>query len=205
MSAAANGAYLNTPGIYTDRHQQRWAEIADAVHAAGGRMFVQLWHVGRMGHPEISGVESVAPSAIAADVTTHTPTGKQAAAGAACVADRRDRRRSSSSSAPRRAARSTPVWTAWRSTPPTAICCTSSCPMSSTGATDGYGGSAAEPGPVDRRGRRGRRRRDRRGPGRAADLARKLRRRHARGRRGRRLRGAAGPDRAAGTWRTCTC
>jgi N-ethylmaleimide reductase len=77
VSKAANGAYLNTPGIYTDRHQRAWAEIADAVHAAGGRMFVQLWHVGRMGHPEISGVESVAPSPIAADVTTHTPTGKK--------------------------------------------------------------------------------------------------------------------------------
>lgn len=77
ISAAANGAYLNTPGNYTDGHQQKWAEIADAVHAAGGRMFMQLWHVGRMGHPEISGVENVAPSAIAADVTTHTPTGKK--------------------------------------------------------------------------------------------------------------------------------
>jgi N-ethylmaleimide reductase len=41
-------------------------------------MFMQLWHVGRMGHPAISGVESVAPSAIAADMTTHTPSGKQA-------------------------------------------------------------------------------------------------------------------------------
>lgn len=77
ISAAANGAYLNTPGIYTDRHQQKWADVADAAHAAGGRMFLQLWHVGRMGHPDISGVESVAPSAIAADVTTHTPSGKQ--------------------------------------------------------------------------------------------------------------------------------
>jgi N-ethylmaleimide reductase len=67
VSAAANGAYLRTPGNYTDRHQQKWAEIATAVHAAGGRMFMQLWHVGRMAHPEISGVESVAPSAIAAD------------------------------------------------------------------------------------------------------------------------------------------
>ena len=77
VSKEANGAYLNTPGMYTDRHQLRWAEIADAVHAAGGRIFTQLWHVGRMGHPDISGVESVAPSAIAADTTTHTPTGKQ--------------------------------------------------------------------------------------------------------------------------------
>ena len=59
VSEAANGAYMNTPGIYTDRHQHKWAEIADAVHAEGGRMFMQLWHVGRMAHPEISGVESV--------------------------------------------------------------------------------------------------------------------------------------------------
>src|SRR6476620_7485636 len=75
ISAAANGAYLNTPGIYTDSHQQRWAEVAEAVHAAGGRIFMQLWHVGRMGHSDISGVESVAPSAVAAELTTHTPDG----------------------------------------------------------------------------------------------------------------------------------
>lgn len=73
----ANGAYMNTPGIYTDRQQDVWADIATAVHAEGGTMFVQLWHVGRMAHPEISGFETVGPSAIAADVVTHTPTGKQ--------------------------------------------------------------------------------------------------------------------------------
>ncbi len=77
ISQQANGAYLNTPGIYTDNHQLKWAEVAAAVHDAGGTIFVQLWHVGRMGHPEISGVESVAPSAIAADTTTHTHSGKQ--------------------------------------------------------------------------------------------------------------------------------
>ena len=73
----ANGAYMNTPGLYTDRHQEKWAEIASAVHAAGGKMFVQLWHVGRMAHPEISGFEVVGPSPIAADMLTHTPSGKQ--------------------------------------------------------------------------------------------------------------------------------
>ncbi len=73
----ANGAYLNTPGIYTDRQQDRWAEIASAVHRTGGKMFVQLWHVGRMAHPDISGFESVGPSPIAADLVTHTPSGKQ--------------------------------------------------------------------------------------------------------------------------------
>ena len=78
ISREANGAYLNTPGLYTDAHQEKWAEIASAVHAEGGRMFVQLWHVGRMGHPAISGVHPVAPSAIAADMVTHTREGKQA-------------------------------------------------------------------------------------------------------------------------------
>ncbi|CAN5192061.1 alkene reductase [soil metagenome] len=73
----ANGAYMSTPGIYTDRHQDKWAEIASAVHGAGGKMFVQLWHVGRMAHPEISGFEVVGPSPIAADLLTHTPSGKQ--------------------------------------------------------------------------------------------------------------------------------
>ncbi|MGV9803380.1 alkene reductase [Mycobacterium sp. NPDC003449] len=77
VAETANGAYMNTPGIYTDRHRAAWAEIADAVHAEGGKMFVQLWHVGRMAHPEISGAEAVAPSAIAADMLTHTPTGKK--------------------------------------------------------------------------------------------------------------------------------
>ncbi|MET0453778.1 MAG: alkene reductase [Mycobacterium sp.] len=73
----ANGAYMHTPGIYTDRHQEAWADIASAVHAEGGKMFVQLWHVGRMAHPEISGFEVVGPSPIAADMLTHTPSGKQ--------------------------------------------------------------------------------------------------------------------------------
>jgi N-ethylmaleimide reductase len=77
VSHAANGAYVTTPGIYTGRHQDKWAEIADAVHEAGGKMFVQLWHVGRMAHPDISGTESVAPSAVAANMLAHTPSGKK--------------------------------------------------------------------------------------------------------------------------------
>ena len=77
VSHGGNGAYGNTPGMYTDRHQQRWAEIADAVHAEGGRMFVQLWHVGRMAHPDISGVETVGPSPVAAQLSAHTSEGKK--------------------------------------------------------------------------------------------------------------------------------
>lgn len=77
VSRSANGAYLNTPGVYTDRHQRKWGEVAEAVHDADGRVFMQLWHVGRMAHPEISGMEAVAPSAVAADLTAHTSSGKK--------------------------------------------------------------------------------------------------------------------------------
>ncbi len=77
VSQVGGGAYPNTPGMYTDRHQRKWAQVAHAVHQAGGRIFVQLWHVGRMAHPDINGAESVAPSAVAADMHTHTPSGKK--------------------------------------------------------------------------------------------------------------------------------
>jgi N-ethylmaleimide reductase len=77
VSRGAGGAYQNTPGIYTGSHQRKWAEVASAVHAERGLMFMQLWHVGRMAHPEINGVESVAPSAIAAGMLAHTPSGKK--------------------------------------------------------------------------------------------------------------------------------
>ena len=77
VSQAGNGAYVNTPGIYTDAHQQKWAEVAEAVHDRSGLMFMQIWHVGRMAHPDISATESVAPSAIAANMSAHTPSGKR--------------------------------------------------------------------------------------------------------------------------------
>ncbi|WP_099024610.1 alkene reductase [Mycolicibacterium palauense] len=77
VSAQANGAYVNTPGLYTDTHQRAWAGIADAVHDRGGRMFVQLWHVGRMAHPDIGGSEPVAPSAVPAQLIARTPAGKK--------------------------------------------------------------------------------------------------------------------------------
>ena len=76
VSRVGNGAYANTPGIYTDAHQRKWAEVADAVHGRGGLIFMQIWHVGRMAHPDISGAEPVGPSPIAARMTAHTPSGK---------------------------------------------------------------------------------------------------------------------------------
>ena len=55
------------PGIYTTEHADSWRAVTDAVHAAGGRIFVQLFHADRMSHPAFhDGELPMAPSAIAA-------------------------------------------------------------------------------------------------------------------------------------------
>ncbi len=60
--------YANTPGIWSDEQVAGWRMITDAVHQAGGRMFLQLWHVGRISDPSLlNGELPVAPSAIAAN------------------------------------------------------------------------------------------------------------------------------------------
>ena len=58
--------YPNTPGIFTDAQIDGWKKVTSAVHQAGGRMFLQLWHVGRISHPSYqpNGDLPVAPSAI---------------------------------------------------------------------------------------------------------------------------------------------
>lgn len=59
--------YPNTPGIYSPEQVEGWRLVTDAVHANGGRIFLQLWHVGRISHPSLQpgGELPVAPSAIA--------------------------------------------------------------------------------------------------------------------------------------------
>lgn len=51
VSADATG-YCRTPGIWTDAHVQRWREIVDAIHAGGAKAVLQMWHCGRIGHPD---------------------------------------------------------------------------------------------------------------------------------------------------------
>ncbi|MBL7544381.1 MAG: alkene reductase [Bdellovibrionaceae bacterium] len=59
--------YKDTPGIWNDAQIQGWKKITDAVHEKGGRIFLQLWHVGRISDPIfLNGETPVAPSAIAA-------------------------------------------------------------------------------------------------------------------------------------------
>ncbi|GAB7548472.1 alkene reductase [Cupriavidus sp. 8B] len=57
--------YSLTPGIYSPEQVAGWRLVTDAVHSAGGRIFLQLWHVGRMSHPDFhNGALPVAPSAV---------------------------------------------------------------------------------------------------------------------------------------------
>jgi 2,4-dienoyl-CoA reductase-like NADH-dependent reductase (Old Yellow Enzyme family) len=72
--------YLRSPGIYTEAHVAGWRKIADRVHAAGGYLYIQLMHVGRMSHPDNTPHrrQAVAPSAIAPNATIHTAAGQQA-------------------------------------------------------------------------------------------------------------------------------
>ncbi|MDP2562815.1 alkene reductase [Psychrobium sp. 1_MG-2023] len=60
--------YPNTPGIYTAAQIQGWRTVTDAVHAKGGKIFVQLWHTGRVAHPHFfEGEHVIAPSAEAVE------------------------------------------------------------------------------------------------------------------------------------------
>lgn len=71
--------WVNAPGIYTDAHQEHWQPVTTAVHDAGSRIFLQLWHMGRVSHPDFQegGALPVAPSAIAAKGVSHGPQGKK--------------------------------------------------------------------------------------------------------------------------------
>ena len=58
--------YADTPGIWSAEQVEGWQNVTRAVHEAGGRIFVQLWHVGRVSHPRfLNGATPVAPSAVA--------------------------------------------------------------------------------------------------------------------------------------------
>ncbi len=75
--SAVGQGYPNTPGLHTDAQVAGWKLVADAVHAADGRIFAQLMHVGRIGHPVITGVQPVAPSVVTPDGEVFTGEGMQ--------------------------------------------------------------------------------------------------------------------------------
>lgn len=79
MAMEGNSAFWREPGIYSDAQVEGWKKVTDAVHAKGGKIFLQIWHGGRACHPALNdGKQPVAPSAIAiTNADVHTPEGKQ--------------------------------------------------------------------------------------------------------------------------------
>jgi N-ethylmaleimide reductase len=70
--------FMHTPGIYSAAQVAGWKKVTVPVHKAGGRIFIQLWHVGRVSHPDfLAGALPVAPSALPVEGFVHTPAGKK--------------------------------------------------------------------------------------------------------------------------------
>lgn len=71
--------YMGTPGCHTDAQREGWRQVADAVHAAGGRIVAQLWHVGAVSHPDLQPDHALPVSAsdYLSVGTVHTPHGKR--------------------------------------------------------------------------------------------------------------------------------
>lgn len=68
--------YIHTPGIHTTEQVEGWKKVVDAVHAEDGKIFIQLWHVGRMSHPDFhNGEKPLAPSAVNPNAKAYTPEG----------------------------------------------------------------------------------------------------------------------------------
>jgi N-ethylmaleimide reductase len=70
--------YFRTPGIYSSEQIAGWKKVTTAVHQAGSKIFLQLWHVGRVSHSDFhDGELPIAPSALPVDGFVHTPLGKK--------------------------------------------------------------------------------------------------------------------------------
>ncbi|MDQ0795816.1 alkene reductase [Streptomyces sp. B1I3] len=74
---AEGQTYPNITAIHSPAHVAGWRQVTEAVRAEGGRMFLQIQHGGRVGHPDTSGLTPVAPSPIALPETIHTPGGRR--------------------------------------------------------------------------------------------------------------------------------
>ncbi|MCX2763088.1 alkene reductase [Aquimarina muelleri] len=75
VSSKAVG-YINTPGIFTEAQLQGWKKVTKRVHDKGGKIFIQLWHVGRISHPDFhDGELPLSASAINPNTKSYTPEG----------------------------------------------------------------------------------------------------------------------------------
>jgi N-ethylmaleimide reductase len=77
VSRSAVG-WHDVPGIFTEAQVRAWSAVTDAVHDAGGVIFVQLWHTGSSSHPDFfNGTAPLAPSAVNPGVPSRTPSGNK--------------------------------------------------------------------------------------------------------------------------------
>src|SRR3954470_12128852 len=68
--------YINVPGIYSEEQIEGWKNVVDAVHGEGGKIFLQISHVGAVSHPDhLNGKLPIGPSAINPNEKTFTPEG----------------------------------------------------------------------------------------------------------------------------------
>ena len=75
--SALGKGYVNTPGIETQEQVSAWKKVTEAVHARGGRIFMQLMHCGRVSRPSLlNGQTPVAPSAVKPEGQAWTPVGQ---------------------------------------------------------------------------------------------------------------------------------
>jgi N-ethylmaleimide reductase len=74
--AVTGRGYLGAPGIYSDEQVAGWKKITDAVHAKGGKILLQIWHVGRVSHVDMTGGEApVGPSVVPFEGVAYTKKG----------------------------------------------------------------------------------------------------------------------------------
>ena len=70
--------YINTPGIHNVAQVEGWRKVTKAVHGEDGKIFIQLWHCGRISHPKFhSGEKPLAPSAVKPNIKVFTPEGEE--------------------------------------------------------------------------------------------------------------------------------
>ncbi len=114
--------YLDTPGIFTPEQVAGWKKITDAVHAEGGKIVIQLWHVGRISHSSLlGGAAPVSSTAKVAKGMTFTTEGFVPVSTPRALDRLRKSRRWWPTTATPHAAPSTPALTAWKCTRPTVI------------------------------------------------------------------------------------
>ena len=135
--------YIRTPGIHSSEQVAGWKRVTSAVHAAGGTIFAQLWHVGRVSHSDFHGGElPVAPSALPVEGEAFTQNGRVKIPTPRALTTHEIPGIVEQFRRLLKTPRS-PASTAWSCMAPTAICSTSFCATAPTNALMNMAGRSA--------------------------------------------------------------